>query len=79
MQDIYYPETDQISLTLKETFYGVTVVPKKVSPLYVFENKRCYKRIHIIYKNKVHLATHFHVELNFGIQQSQVNQKIATM
>ena len=27
---------------------------KKVSPLYVFEDKRCYKRIHIFYKNKVY-------------------------
>ena len=27
---------------------------KKVSPLYVFEDKRCYKRIPIFYKNKVH-------------------------
>ena len=26
---------------------------KKVSPLYVFEDKRCYKRIPIFYKNKV--------------------------
>ena len=33
-------------------FYTCT---KKVSPLYVFEDKRCYKRIPIFYKNKVHL------------------------
>ena len=26
---------------------------KKVSPLYVFEDKRCYKKIPLIYKNKV--------------------------
>ena len=29
---------------------------KKVSPLYVFEDKRCYKRIPIYYKNKVHFV-----------------------
>ena len=29
---------------------------KKVSPLYVFEEKRCYKRIPIFYKNKVHFV-----------------------
>ena len=29
---------------------------KKVSPLYVFEDKRCYKRIPIFYKNKVHFV-----------------------
>ena len=32
-------------------FYTCT---KKVSPVYVFEDKRCYKRFPIIYKNKVH-------------------------
>ena len=29
---------------------------KKVSPLYVFEDKRCYKRIPIFYKNKVYFV-----------------------
>ena len=29
---------------------------KKVSPLYVFEDKRCYKRIPIFYKNEVHFV-----------------------
>ena len=29
MQDIYYPETDQIYLIIKETFYGFTLAPKK--------------------------------------------------
>ena len=29
---------------------------KKVSPLYVFEDERCYKRIPIFYKNKVHFV-----------------------
>ena len=48
MQDVYYPEIDQISLIMKETFY--------VSPLYVFENKRCYKRIPKFYKNEVHFV-----------------------
>ena len=32
--------------------YGITYT-KKLSPLYVFEDKRCYKRIPIFYKNKV--------------------------
>ena len=35
------------------TFWYYTLT-KKVSPLYVFEDKRCYKRIPIFYKNKVH-------------------------
>ena len=34
-------------------FYTCT---KKVSPLYVFEDKRCYKRIPLFYKNKVHFV-----------------------
>ena len=34
-------------------FYTCT---KKISPLYVFEDKRCYKRIHIFYQNKVHFV-----------------------
>ena len=34
-------------------FYTST---KKVSPLYVFEDKRCYKIIPIFYKNKVHFV-----------------------
>ena len=34
-------------------FYTCT---KKVSPLYVFKDKRCYKRIPILYKNKVHFV-----------------------
>ena len=29
MQDAYYPEIDRISLIMKETFYGITPVPKK--------------------------------------------------
>ena len=29
---------------------------KKVSPLYNFEDKRCYKRIPLFYKNKVHIV-----------------------
>ena len=52
---------------------------KKVSPLYVFENKRCYKRIPIFYKSKIHFVVHFPEELIFGIQQSHVDQKTATM
>ena len=35
MQDIYYPEIDQISLIMKKTFYGITLVPKNYH-LYTF-------------------------------------------
>ena len=56
MQDIYYQEIDQIFLITKETFYGFILAPKKVSPLYVFEDKLYYKKIPIFYKNKVHFV-----------------------
>ena len=56
MQDIFCQVADQILLTTKETFYGITLVPKKVSLLYVFEDKKCCKRIPIFYKNKVHFV-----------------------
>ena len=52
MQDIYCRELYQILLTTKETYYGITPVAKKVSPLYVFEDKRCYRRTPIIYKKQ---------------------------
>ena len=52
---------------------------EKVSPLYVFEDKRCYKRIPIFYKNKVHFVDTISEELIFGIQQSHLDQKKATM
>ena len=57
-------------------FYTCT---KKVSPLYVFEDKRCYKRIPIFYKNKVHFVdTLLRRTYFFGIPQSHVDQQIAT-
>ena len=51
-------------------FYNCT---KKVSPLYVFEDKRCYKRISIFYKNKVHFVD------TLSKQTTHVDQKIATI
>ena len=76
MQDIYNPETDQTSLIMKESFYGITLVPKKYHP-YVFEDKRCYKRIPIFYKNKIYFVDP--EELIFGIQQTHLDKKIATI
>ena len=39
---------------------------KKVSPLYVFEDKRCYKIIPIFYKNKVNFVDTFTKNLFLG-------------
>ena len=38
---------------------------KKVSPLYVFEDKKCYKRITIFYKNKVNFVDTISRRTNF--------------
>ena len=57
-------------------FYTCT---NKVSPIYVFEDKRCYKRIPIFIKIRYILLTHFQDEQIFGIPQSHGDQKIATM
>ena len=43
-------------------YYSCT---KKVSPLCVFEGKRCYKRIPIFYKNKVHFVATFSRRTSF--------------
>ena len=45
-----------IFLDYEGNFLWFYVCTKKVSPLYVFEDKRCYKRIPIFYKNKVHFV-----------------------
>ena len=52
---------------------------KKVSPLYVFEDKRCDKRRPILYKNKVHFNITLSRRTYFWIQQSHVDQKTVTM
>ena len=80
MQDIYYPEIDQISLVIKETSYGLTFVPKKYH-LYTFlkinDNT---KESQYSTKIKYILLIHFQEEhFFFGLQQYQVDQKIATM
>ena len=57
-------------------FYTCT---KKVSPLYVFEDKRCYKESLSFIKIKYISLTHFQDGHISGIPQSHVDQKIATM
>ena len=57
-------------------FYTCT---KKVSPLYVFEDIRRYKRIPIFYKDKVHFVDTLSRRTFFWIPQSHVDKKIATM
>ena len=54
MQDICCQEIDYIGYEGNISWYYPCT--KKVSSLYVFEDKRCYKRIPIFYKNKVHFV-----------------------
>ena len=52
---------------------------EKVSPLYVCEDKRCFKRIPIFYKNKIHFVDTLSRRTYFEIQQSHLDLKKATM
>ena len=79
MQVIFCQGKDQISLTTKETYYGITHVRKKISPLYVFEDKKCYKEFPYSTKTKNNLLTRFLEEHCFGVQPSHVDQRVATM
>ena len=56
MQDIYYLEIDQISLTMKITFYAFTLALKKYH-LYIFlKTKDVTKESQYSKKNKVHFV-----------------------
>ena len=57
--------------TTKEVFYGTTIARKKYKKLYVFEDKSCYNRIPIFYKNKEPFVDTISREtFFFGIQLS---------
>ena len=79
MQDIYYPKIDQTSLIMKELFYGITLVPKKYHLCMFLKINDVIEESQISTKIKNILLIHFQEELIFGIQQSHVDQKIATM
>ena len=64
---------------MKETFYGITLVVKKYH-LYMFlKIKDALKESHYSTKIKYVLPIHSHEELIFGMQQSHVDQKKATI
>ena len=72
MQYIYYPEIDHTSLIMKETFYGMKLVPKKYHLCMLLKTNDVIEgRIPIFYKNKVHFVRE---ELSFGKPQSYVDQ-----
>ena len=78
MHDIYYPEMGQISLIRKETFYGITLVPKKYHLNTFLKINDYMEESRHSTKIKYILLIHFQEELIFGIQQSHLDQEIAT-
>ena len=79
IQDIYYQELDQTSLTMRETIYGFILAPKKYHLLMFLKINDVTKEFQNSFKIKNILLIHFQEENIFGIQQSHVDQKIATM
>ena len=79
MQDIYYPKIDQTSLIMEETFYGITLVPKKYHLCMFLKINDVIEESQFSTKIKYILLIHFQEELFLGIQQSHVDEKIATM
>ena len=79
MQDIYGQITDQILMTTKETYYGIALEPKNYHLYMFFKTKGAIKESQYSTKTKYILLIHSPEELIFGIQQSQADQKIATM
>ena len=78
MQDIYYPEIDQISLIMKETFYGITLVLKKYHLFTFWKINDVTKESPYFTKIKYILLIHSQEEHIFGIQHNHVDQKKAT-
>ena len=77
MQDISYPEIDQILLIMKEIFYGITLVPKKYH-LYTFlKIKDVTKESPYSTKIKYILLIHSQNDYIFGTQQYHGDQKTA--
>ena len=79
MQVIYCQETDQILLTTKEIYYGITTVPKKYHLGMYSKTKDALRESQYSTKIKYTLLKHSPAEPIFGIQQSHVDQKTATM
>ena len=77
MQNIYYQAIDLNSSIKKEKSFDITHAIKKASPLYVFEDKRCYKLIPILLK-KFCFVDILSRRIIFGIQLPHADLKLAT-
>ena len=64
---------------MKETFYGFILAPRKFHHNMVLKINVVIKESPYSTKIKYILSTHFQDEHFFGIPQSHVDQKIATM
>ena len=56
MQDTYYPEIDLISLIMKETFYGITLVPKRYHFCMFLKINNVIEESQFSRKNKAHFV-----------------------
>ena len=56
MQGFYYQEKDQTLLPKKETYYGITLVPKTFHPYMFLKIKDVIKETPYSIKNKVHFV-----------------------
>ena len=77
-QDIYSPEIDQTSLTMKEISYRFILPPKKYHHYMFLKINVVTNEARYSIKIKFFLSIHFQEENNFGIQQSHNDQKTAT-
>ena len=64
---------------MKETFYGFILVPKKYHHYTFLKTNDAIKESLSFIRTKYISLTHFQEEPISGIQQSHVDQKIATM
>ena len=79
MQNIYYQVTDQILLTMKETYYGLTLVPKKYHPYMFLKIKVAIKESQYSIKNEVHFVDTLSRGTYFWETETHVDQQSARM
>ena len=79
MQDIFLSGNRSNFIDYEGNILWYYTCTKKVSPLYVFEDKIAINESQYSTKIKYILLIHSPAEPNFAIQQSHVDQKTATM
>ena len=79
MQYFSYQAIDEISLIMKETYFGYTRLRKEYHQFMFLKIKDVIKEFLYYTKKKYNLSTQFLDEHFFGIQPSHVDLQIATM